>query len=242
MFTTAHVKQLHRIKRNICLYTISLYVVHKKCKRHNDKFLQNALPRSFHIKNVNIAFASFRDCSTVRVFDWYVQILHSEDDSKKKTKLYCHLSHLSHEKNPYYFPLYWLVNRDPYNGLFKSLYRYFSWLISLKWGCQNHSALHFSPPKDSCLSDNAKKLDRTGDFARRIDVLRKPLVRARRPWLPPISQLLLSHRIHGTGIIYLQENHKNQPNVGKYTIHLSYVHTFLARFLTKRPRPPARSH
>ena len=23
---------------------------------------------------------------------------------------------LSHEKNPYYFPLYWLVNRDPYNG------------------------------------------------------------------------------------------------------------------------------
>ena len=84
MFTTAHVQQLHRIKRNICLYTISLYVVHKKCKRHNDKFLQNALPRSFHIKNVNIGSASFRDCSTVRVFDWYVQILHSEDDSKKK--------------------------------------------------------------------------------------------------------------------------------------------------------------
>ena len=26
-------------------------------------------------------------------------------------------THLSHEKNPYYFPLYWLVNRDPYNGL-----------------------------------------------------------------------------------------------------------------------------
>ena len=24
---------------------------------------------------------------------------------------------VSHEKNPYYFPLYWLVNRDPYNGL-----------------------------------------------------------------------------------------------------------------------------
>ena len=24
---------------------------------------------------------------------------------------------LRHEKNPYYFPLYWLVNRDPYNGL-----------------------------------------------------------------------------------------------------------------------------
>ena len=23
---------------------------------------------------------------------------------------------LSHEKKPYYFPLYWLVNRDPYNG------------------------------------------------------------------------------------------------------------------------------
>ena len=24
---------------------------------------------------------------------------------------------LSNEKNPYYFPLYWLVNRDPCNGL-----------------------------------------------------------------------------------------------------------------------------
>ena len=29
---------------------------------------------------------------------------------------------MSHEKNPYYFPLYWLVNRDPYNGLLSSLY------------------------------------------------------------------------------------------------------------------------
>ena len=26
-------------------------------------------------------------------------------------------THLSHEKNHSYFPLYWLVNRDPYNGL-----------------------------------------------------------------------------------------------------------------------------
>ena len=25
--------------------------------------------------------------------------------------------HMSHEKNPYYFPLYWLVNKDPYNCL-----------------------------------------------------------------------------------------------------------------------------
>jgi len=24
---------------------------------------------------------------------------------------------VSHEKKPYYFPLYWLVNKDPYNGL-----------------------------------------------------------------------------------------------------------------------------
>ena len=31
---------------------------------------------------------------------------------------------VSHEKNPYYFPLYWLVNRDPYNGLWKSLYNW----------------------------------------------------------------------------------------------------------------------
>ena len=33
---------------------------------------------------------------------------------------------LSHEKNPYSFPLYWLVNRDPYNGLLKSLY---NWVV-----------------------------------------------------------------------------------------------------------------
>ena len=26
-------------------------------------------------------------------------------------------NHLSHEKKPSYFPLYWVVNRDPYNGL-----------------------------------------------------------------------------------------------------------------------------
>ena len=56
VFTTAHVKQLHRIKHNICLYTISLYVVHKKCKRHNNKFLQNALPRSFHVKKCEYCF------------------------------------------------------------------------------------------------------------------------------------------------------------------------------------------
>ena len=33
---------------------------------------------------------------------------------------------LSHEKNPYYFPLYWLVHKDPYNGLSKSLY---NWVV-----------------------------------------------------------------------------------------------------------------
>ena len=27
------------------------------------------------------------------------------------------LTQMSHEKKPYYFPLYWLVNKDPYNGL-----------------------------------------------------------------------------------------------------------------------------
>ena len=30
-------------------------------------------------------------------------------------------SEMSHEGNPSYFPLYWLVNRDPYNGLLESL-------------------------------------------------------------------------------------------------------------------------
>ena len=29
-------------------------------------------------------------------------------------------------KKPSYFPLYWLVNRDPYNGLLKSLY---NWVV-----------------------------------------------------------------------------------------------------------------
>ena len=33
---------------------------------------------------------------------------------------------LSHEKNPYYFPFYWLVNKDPYSGLLKSLY---NWVV-----------------------------------------------------------------------------------------------------------------
>ena len=32
------------------------------------------------------------------------------------------LVEVSHEKNPYYFPLYWLVNRDPYNGLWNNPY------------------------------------------------------------------------------------------------------------------------
>ena len=29
-------------------------------------------------------------------------------------------------KKPSYFPLYWLVNRDPYNGLLQSLY---NWVV-----------------------------------------------------------------------------------------------------------------
>ena len=34
---------------------------------------------------------------------------------------------LSHEKkNDFYFPLYWLVHRDPYNGLLQSLY---NWVV-----------------------------------------------------------------------------------------------------------------
>ena len=27
---------------------------------------------------------------------------------------------MSHEKDPSYFPLHWLFNRDPYDGLLKS--------------------------------------------------------------------------------------------------------------------------
>ena len=30
------------------------------------------------------------------------------------------------KENPYYFPLYWLVTRDPYNGLLSSLY---TWVV-----------------------------------------------------------------------------------------------------------------
>ena len=37
--------------------------------------------------------------------------------TQNKAFSYQNKGHLSHEKNPYYFPLYWLVNRDPYNGL-----------------------------------------------------------------------------------------------------------------------------
>ncbi len=45
----------------------------------------------------------------------------------------CNSNPMSHEKNrheprkkPSYFPLYWLVNRDPYNGLLQSLY---NWVV-----------------------------------------------------------------------------------------------------------------
>ena len=38
------------------IYDIFIYVAHKTCKRHNDKFLQNALPRSFHIKTCEYCF------------------------------------------------------------------------------------------------------------------------------------------------------------------------------------------
>ena len=32
------------------------------------------------------------------------------------------LHHLSHEKKPDYFPLYWFVNRDPYNRFLNNPY------------------------------------------------------------------------------------------------------------------------
>ena len=41
-------------------------------------------------------------------------ILHLLHETLRKTPPQ---SYLSHEKNPRYFPLYWLANRDPYNGL-----------------------------------------------------------------------------------------------------------------------------
>ena len=31
---------------------------------------------------------------------------------------------MSHEKNPYFFPLYWLVNKDPYNIIPIYIYMY----------------------------------------------------------------------------------------------------------------------
>ena len=40
----------------------------------------------------------------------------TKDHPKKKT--------FEPRKNPSYFPLYWLVNRDPYNGLLQSLYNW----------------------------------------------------------------------------------------------------------------------
>ena len=33
------------------------------------------------------------------------------------------------KKNPYYFPLYWIVNRDPYSGALSSLY---NWVVHLE--------------------------------------------------------------------------------------------------------------
>ena len=45
------------------------------------------------------------------------------------------------------------------------------------------------------------------------------------PLSPPLErsfQLIHTHRIHGTNGIFTYIYHKNQPNVGKYTIHASY--------------------
>ena len=58
-----------------------------------------------------------------------------QNDSQQKTQFklqmiysqWClHNTIWATKKNPYYFPLYWLVNRDPYNGLLKSLY---TWVV-----------------------------------------------------------------------------------------------------------------
>ena len=37
-------------------------------------------------------------------------------DDLRFGRFFAHIK-LSHEQNLYYFPLYWLVNKDPYNGL-----------------------------------------------------------------------------------------------------------------------------
>ena len=54
---------------------------------------------------------SYESCSSVPGPDG-VYIYISTLISSKINK-----NHVSHEKNPSYFPLYWLVNTDPYNGL-----------------------------------------------------------------------------------------------------------------------------
>ena len=43
-----------------------------------------------------------------------------------KTILSIHIIVMGTTKKPSYFPLYWLVNRDPYGGLLQSLY---DWVI-----------------------------------------------------------------------------------------------------------------
>ena len=43
-----------------------------------------------------------------------------ESDSRNDS-FYNEEIHLSHEKKPSYFPLFWLVNKDSYNGLLQFL-------------------------------------------------------------------------------------------------------------------------
>ena len=47
-----------------------------------------------------------------------VVIFHFHDYGRKSTQNYCNTSIFLFDarKKPSYFPLYWLVNRDPYNG------------------------------------------------------------------------------------------------------------------------------
>ena len=73
----------YAVSSAVCIYKISLYDVHMKCKRQNHTILQDALPRNFNIKkNMNL----FPRVSTTAVGCRcliHVQTLHSEDDSIK---------------------------------------------------------------------------------------------------------------------------------------------------------------
>ena len=77
---------------------------------------------------VYIIFSRFQAEKKTSTWNMYISIHDSSQKNHRLLLTYTSTSHgpvgkhMSHKKKTYYFPLCWLFNRDPYNGLLWSLY------------------------------------------------------------------------------------------------------------------------